>query len=117
MSLTNVGSRKKRRQEGRRLKRNAMQSMMVLKGWVPVQINAQYGIYHAADNKLVLRRWYVGSITGVSPAAPYPLPPGRWVFQCIQLSSPFEGREVRWHDIQLRWVYAMRSAAIQMGWL
>lgn len=114
-------TRKNRRQAERRLKRNAMQSLMVLRGWVPVQLNAQYGIYHHGENRLVIRKWEVekddkpqGLNMGFVRRALFPK--GRWTVQCIQLSAPFNGTECGWNEIQLRWVHALRSAAISRGW-
>lgn len=127
MSSTNSTSRTKRRREHRRLKRNAMQSMMVLRGWVPVQLNAQFGIWHHDTNRLVLRKWYVPDQPPQPVPLPWPtsrlarapLPPGQgaWRYQCISLSAPFNGKEIAWNDIRLRWVHALRNAAIQMGWM
>lgn len=123
---THQKTRKKRRQAARRLKRNAMQNLLVLKGWVPVQLNAQYGIWHHDTNRIVMRKWEAEKLPPPS-AFPYPMPhlhptrysmpKGRWKFECIQLSTPFNGAQVDWNDIQLRWVHALRNAAIMTGWL
>jgi hypothetical protein len=124
---THLKTRKKRRQALRRLKRAAMQNYMVLRGWVPVILNGQYGIYHDADKRLVLRKWQVPVTPQNAFPYPYPRPrlwsrpappsPGHWGCQTIELTAAFNGSECAWNDIQMRWVYDLRAAAIGKGWL
>lgn len=117
-------TRGKRNRAARRLKRAVMQNHMVLRGWAPVQLNAQWGIYNHSDNRLVLRKWLVPDAAAAKPSPMSQFfglhrPPGggRWSCECIQLTAPFNGSEVVWNDIQLRWVHELRSAALQRGWL
>jgi hypothetical protein len=118
-------TRRKARQAQRRAKRDVMQNTMVLHGWVPVQLNTQYGIYNADSKRLVLRKW----VTKAMSAFPYPAHPrryfapkssaGTWVYECTTLWSvtPFNGTEVTWGALQAAWVRALRSRAMQEGWL
>lgn len=113
-SEAKVTKRSKRRQQQRRLKRDVLQNTMLLRGWMPTVINAQYGIYNASAGRLVLRKW------GQTPTASDPLGQrgiAAWQYQCIESTLPFNGKEVPWNEIQLRWIFALRAAAIQKGWM
>lgn len=120
--------RRKRRQAQRRQKRTVLQNDLVLRGWVPVKYGSCFGIYSHQHNQLVLRRWYIG-MTGMSPAptatsittSPVKTNPrgGAWRYQCsVPWPLPFEpDAEITWNELQSNWMYALRAAAIERGWL
>lgn len=102
MSATKPKSRRRRKQEQRRIMRTAMQNDLVLRGWVPVRDGGTYGLAHASDFRAVLRRFECGV----------------WCYKALNVGGPrILSLACDWSEMQAQWMRGLRAVVIQRGWL
>jgi hypothetical protein len=113
-------TRKKARQARRRDKRTVAQNDLVLRGWVPMKhiahtplarmVTTDYGLMHLGDDRFVVRQ------PNTDERRAYGDP--RYAYRCRNIGTQ-RGMlvECAWNDLQAQWLWALRGALLNQGWL